>query len=32
MLVKEGNCSYPKKAIKAQSLGADGIIIGSKDT
>lgn len=31
MVVNEGSCSYPKKALKAQNLGAQGIIFSSRE-
>lgn len=31
IVVKDGGCSYPKKALKAQSLGAAGVIFASEE-
>lgn len=31
VVVKEGGCSFPKKAQQAQNLGAQGLIIGSNE-
>ena len=32
MVSDKGSCSFPKKALKAQELGAQGIIFGSSET
>lgn len=30
VVVKEGGCSFPRKAIEAEKIGAQGVIFGSK--
>lgn len=31
LIVRQGNCSYPQKALAAQNLGAQGVIFASQE-